>query len=78
MHKGRSNYYELKHNGKKIVFSSMSSTEVRSMNNKKPRLTMLASKKEVEYVLNQGEEILLLLSKKTQKWRLRMKTQRRR
>lgn len=48
MHRGMSNEYELKQNGKKIVLSPMSSTEVRSMNNKIPNLTMLVGGKEVE------------------------------
>lgn len=57
VHRGRSNEYELKHNGMKIMLSPMSSTEVQLMNNKKSSLTILASEKEVEQVINKGEEI---------------------
>lgn len=58
MHRGRSNKYDLRNNGKKIVLSPMSSSAVRSMGRKqtkKPNVIILASKKEVEHVLNQGE-----------------------
>lgn len=51
VYKGRSNNYELKHNGKKIMLSLMSSTDVKLMNNKNLNLTVLASEKEVEHVL---------------------------
>lgn len=57
----------LKHNRKKIVLSPMSSTEVRSKNNKKPSISMLASKKEVEQSLNQGEVIYILVLKEDPK-----------
>lgn len=65
VHKGKSNEYDLKDNSKKIMISPMSSTEVWSMNNKKPSLTMLASEKEVKKVLNKKKEIYVLLRKKT-------------
>nr|KAJ0186734.1 hypothetical protein LSAT_V11C900500100 [Lactuca sativa] len=51
MHRGMSNEYGLRHNGKKIMLSPMSLSVVRSLGRKqtkKTNLTMLASEKEVE------------------------------
>ena len=70
MHRGRSNEYELRHNGKKIVLKPMSSTAVRSMGSKqakKPNLTMLASEREVERILDQGGVVYMLVAKGDQK-----------
>lgn len=67
VYRGRRNEYKLKQNEKKIVLLLMSSAEVRSMNNKKPSFTMLVSEKEVEHVLNQGEDIFFLIMKEDPK-----------
>ena len=65
-HKGRSKENKLKHNGKKIVLKPMPSSAIRSMNTKKqkvPNLTMFASEKEVEQVLDSGEVVYVLVAK---------------
>nr|KAJ0203488.1 hypothetical protein LSAT_V11C500244810 [Lactuca sativa] len=66
LHRGRSNEYELKHNNKKIVLKPMSPTAIRSMNSKqvkKPNLSMFASEREVEKVLDKGDVIYMLVAK---------------
>lgn len=58
LHRGRTNEYELIQNGNKITLKPMFASEARSMQNqkvKKPIYTILATKKEVEHVLDQGE-----------------------
>lgn len=58
--------YELIHNGKKIMLKLMNVTEVRSIRNqqvKKPSLTIMATEKEVEQVLDQRETIHMLVVK---------------
>ncbi|KAI3789955.1 hypothetical protein L2E82_02762 [Cichorium intybus] len=70
VHKGRSNEYELRHNGKKIVLKPMSSTAVKSLGNKqskKPNLTMLASEREVEQALDHGDMVYMLVAKEDPK-----------
>lgn len=49
------------------MLSPISSNKVQSMNNKKPSLMMLASEKEMEHVLEQGEEIFFLVAKEGRK-----------
>ena len=66
VHRGRANEHELRHNGKKFVLKPMSSSDVRSMSTKqvrKPTLTMLASEREVEQALDQGEMLYTLVAK---------------
>ena len=64
LHKGRSNEYELRDGGKKIVLKPMSSREIRSMSTKKQTThTMLISEREVEHVINRGELVYLLVGK---------------
>ena len=68
IHKGRSNEYELRDKGKKIVLKPMSSQAVRSMSvkqKKKPNLTMLASEREIEQALDHGELVYLLVAKES-------------
>ena len=65
-HKGRSNEYELKDKGKRIVLKPMSAQAVRAMSTKakkKPNHTMLVSEREVEQVLGRGEMVFLLIAK---------------
>lgn len=63
-HKGRSNEYELRDGGKKIVLKPMSSREVRSMSTKKQTThTMLVSEREVEHVIDRGGLVYLLVGK---------------
>ncbi|XP_056688330.1 uncharacterized protein [Spinacia oleracea] len=66
VHKGRSNEYELRDKGKKIMLKPISSQAVRSMSTKekkRPNLTMLASEREIEQNLDHGEEVYFLVAK---------------
>ncbi|KAL7615807.1 hypothetical protein Lser_V15G03942 [Lactuca serriola] len=66
VHRGRTNEHELKHNGKKIMLKPMSSSVMRSMSTKqgkRPTLTMLASEKEVEQILDHEEVVYMLVAK---------------
>lgn len=57
---------KMKQNGKKISLKPMSVTEVRTMQNqqvKKPSLMILATEKEVNQVLDQGETVYMMVPK---------------
>ncbi|KAL6585771.1 hypothetical protein OROMI_002415 [Orobanche minor] len=58
LHRGRSNEYELRDKGKRIVLKPMSPQSIRSMSSnrgEKPNLTMFASEREIEHVIDDGE-----------------------
>lgn len=66
LHKGRSNEYELKYQGKKIVLKPMSPQAVRTMSTKikkDPNLNMMVSEREVERSINRGDLVYLLIAK---------------
>ncbi|XP_074284242.1 uncharacterized protein LOC141608797 [Silene latifolia] len=67
IHRGRSNEYELKDKGKRIILKPMSASEVRSMSTKKKKkddgLVMLVKEQEIEQAINQGEVVYLLTAK---------------
>ncbi|XP_074265675.1 uncharacterized protein LOC141588119 [Silene latifolia] len=61
VHRGRSNEYELRDKGKKIVLKPMSSQAVRAMSIKKKKATMLVREREIRQTLDQGELVYLLV-----------------
>ncbi|XP_074271803.1 uncharacterized protein LOC141595737 [Silene latifolia] len=61
VHRGRSNEYELRDKGKKIVLKPMSSQAVRAMSTKKKKATMLVREREIRQALDQGELVYLLV-----------------
>ena len=65
IHRGRSNEYELNHQGKKIVLKPMASNAIRSMvakQGKKPSLTLFATENEVSRAIDDGEIVYLLIA----------------
>ncbi|XP_074288680.1 uncharacterized protein LOC141613836 [Silene latifolia] len=64
VHRGRSNEYELVSKGKRIIFKPMTPSEVRSMSAKRGRtasMTMLASEKEVNEAIVNGNQVYLMV-----------------
>ncbi|XP_074284012.1 uncharacterized protein LOC141608569 [Silene latifolia] len=66
IHRGKSNEYELRDKGKKIVLKPMSSQAIRAMSVKKKKaagLLMSANEREIEAAIESGEQIYLLIAK---------------
>ncbi|XP_056698272.1 uncharacterized protein [Spinacia oleracea] len=63
VHRGRSNEYELRDKGKKIVLKPMSSQAIRSMSTKKKKAALLVKEREIEQAIVRGERVYLLLAK---------------
>ncbi|XP_074282769.1 uncharacterized protein LOC141607312 [Silene latifolia] len=66
VHRGRSNEYELRDKGKKIVLKPMNSQAIRSMGTKKKKtssLAMFVKEREIIHAIEQGEQVFLLLAK---------------
>ncbi|XP_074292819.1 uncharacterized protein LOC141619697 [Silene latifolia] len=66
IHRGRSNEYELRDKGKRIVLKPMSACDVRSMSTKKKKdggLVMLVKGREIEQAIKKGEMVYLLTVK---------------
>ncbi|KAL9244399.1 hypothetical protein vseg_018179 [Gypsophila vaccaria] len=69
MHHGRSNEYELRDKGKRIVLKPMSPQAIRAMSTKqgkRPNLTVFASEREIEHAIDEGERVYMLVAKETQ------------
>ena len=70
VHHGRTNEYELRDKGKRIVLKPMSAQAIRSMSakpKKKPNVTLLVNEREVERVIEQGEIVYVLMAKEITK-----------
>ncbi|XP_074298843.1 uncharacterized protein LOC141629799 [Silene latifolia] len=64
VHRGRSNEYELVSKGKRIILKPMAPGEVRSMSTKRGKtasMTMLASEKEVDEAIANGNQVYLMV-----------------
>ncbi|KAL6584481.1 hypothetical protein OROMI_003770 [Orobanche minor] len=69
LHRGRSNDYELRDKGKRIVLKPISPQSLCSMSSnrgEKPNLTMFASVREIEHAIDEGERVYMLVVKETQ------------
>ncbi|KAL9243867.1 hypothetical protein vseg_017706 [Gypsophila vaccaria] len=66
MHHGRSNEYELRDKGKRIVLKPMSPQAIRAMSmkqGKRPNLTVFSSEREIEDSIDEGERVYMLVAK---------------
>ncbi|XP_074298795.1 uncharacterized protein LOC141629735 [Silene latifolia] len=66
LHRGRSNEYELKDKGKRIVLKPMSPQAIRALGSKpkaKAHAAMLIGERDVERAIDHGEQVYLLVTK---------------
>ncbi|XP_074318277.1 uncharacterized protein LOC141655077 [Silene latifolia] len=63
IHRGRSNEYELRDKGKKIVLKPMSSQDIRAMSVKNKKENLLIKERDIECAIKKAEHVYLLLAK---------------